>query len=187
MCSIELASLKVDPEDFHAEQFSRMISPDAPSFEGEWRETLGIGYQTFNIGIIDPDGYYDDTRSKSFEGKGTSLYYQWIANEIGLENPDNLQFIEAVNSGAERFKPQGEDELYIAEARELAREWYIQELLSLTGEVTPPEVERFIICGGGDYAFGEQLAANLWGKQARCPEADIANVIGQVIDLAKEI
>jgi hypothetical protein len=52
---------------------------------------------------------------------------------------------------------------------------------------TPSEVERFVICGGGALKFGEALIERLWGQAVTCPEADIANSIGQLIEMALEI
>jgi len=185
---IAVKTLKVDPEDYHAELFSRLFATDSPNFEDEDRATLGIGFRTFNLGIIAADGYYDDVRSKSFDGKGTSLFYEWVASEVGLKDWNNAQFIEAVNTGSNTFRPQGSDEeLEIKEAINLARGWYVSELLKIIKKHTPSEIERFVVCGGGGLMLGEYLTSKLWGEAVTCPEADIANSLGQVIELAMEI
>jgi hypothetical protein len=188
MRSVRVKALKVDPEDYHAELFSRLFSTDSPNFEDEERATIGLGFRTCNFGLIAADGYYDDVRSKSFEGKGTSLFYEWVANDIGLKQWNNAQFIQALNTGADYFRPQGSDEeLELAEAVELARGWYVSEIQKLVKKHTPSEVERFVICGGGALKFGEALIERLWGQAVTCPEADIANSIGQLIEMALEI
>jgi len=185
---VEIVTLKVDPEDYHAELFSRLYAVDSPNFEDKDRVTLGIGFRTFNLGVIADDGYYDSVRSKSFDGKGTSLFYEWIASEIGLKDWNNAQFIHAVNSGADTFRPQGTDEeLEIKEAVKLARGWYIAELVKIVKKYTPSEIECFVICGGGGLMVGEELMKNLWGEIIICPESDIANSLGQVIEVAMEL
>lgn len=188
MREIEVATLKVDPEDYHAELVSRLYSADSPNFEDEERATLGIGFRTFNLGIIAEDGYYDDVRSKSFDGKGTSQFYEWVAKDIGLDDWNNAQFIQAVNSGADTFRPQGTDEeIYIKDAVELARGWYVADLIKIIKKHTPSEIERFVVCGGGGLMLGQHLISKLWGQAVVCPESDIANSLGQVIELAMEV
>lgn len=189
MRKAKIKTLKVDPEDYHAELFSRLYSTDSPNFEDQDRATIGLGFRTCNLGIIAADGYYDDVRSRSFDGKGTSLFYEWVANEIGLRDWNCAQFIQAVNAGASTFRPQGSDEeLEIKEAIELATGWYVDEILKLIKKHTPSEVERFVICGGGALKFGDKLINQLsWGESVVCPEADIANSLGQLIELALEI
>jgi hypothetical protein len=186
--SVEVLTLKIDPEDYHAELFSRFYSQDIPNFEGEDRATIGLGFRTCNLGFISADGYYDDVRSLSFDGKGTSLFYEWVGKEIGVEDWNNAYFIQAVNSGAETFRPQGSDEiLELGEAIELARGWYVSEILKLVKKHTPSEIDRFIICGGGAIEKGPHLQKKLWGQSLICPESDIANSAGQLIELALEL
>lgn len=191
---VKVKSLKVDPEDYHAELLSRLYSADSPNFEDEHRATLGIGFRTFNLGLIDDEGYYDDNNSISFEGKGTSLFYSWVAKDIGLDNWNTAEFIAAVNNGAETFRPQGTDEeIEIGESIELAKGWYLTELYKLIKKNTPSEVERFVITGGGALEHGQRLIKGgdttepLWGQAIVCPLADIANSLGQLLELALEL
>lgn len=186
--SVEVLSLKVDPEDYHAELFSRFYSLDLPNFEEEDRMTLGIGFRTFNLGLISSDGYYDTERSRSFDGKGTSLFYEWVAKELGVDDWNCHEFIQAINTGSRTFRPQGSsEELELREAVELARGWYVAELLKLIKKHTPSEIDKFVICGGGGLMFGPELVKQLWGQSIICPESDIANSIGQLIELALEL
>jgi hypothetical protein len=186
--TVEVLTLKIDPEDYHAELFSRFYSQDIPNFEGEDRATIGLGFRTCNLGFISADGYYDDVRSLSFDGKGTSLFYEWVGKEIGVEDWNTAYFIQAVNSGADTFRPQGSDEeLELGEAIELARGWYVSEIFKLVKKHTPPEVDKFVICGGGAIRKGPHLQKKLWGRSLICPESDIANVAGQLVELALEL
>ena len=186
--SVEVLSLKIDPEDYHAELFSRFYSLDLPNFEEEDRATLGIGFRTFNLGFIAADGYYDSVRSQSFDGKGTNLFYEWVGKELGVKDWNTAQFIQAVNSNARTFRPQGSsEELELREAIELARGWYTAEILKLIKKHTPSEIDKFVICGGGGLMFGPELVKQLWGQSIICPESDIANSIGQLIELALEL
>ncbi len=186
--SVKIKELKIDPEDYHAELFCRLYSADGANFEDEDRATIGLGFRTFNLGLIANDGYYDSVRSISLDGEGTSLFYGWVASEIGLNDWNNAQFIEAVNNGAARFRPQGTDEeLELTEAIELATGWYVDRIIKLIKKHAPSEIERFVICGGGAIRFGKLLAAKLWGKTIVCPEPDIANAVGQLLEFAMEI
>lgn len=186
--NVRIATLKVDPEDYHAELFSRLYSQDLPNFEDEDRATVGIGFRTLNLGIIAADGYYDDVRSCSFDGKGTSLFYEWTASELGINDWNNHQFIQAVNANQKTFRPQGSDEeLDLLEAIRLARNWYLAEILKLIKKNTPSEIDKFIICGGGGLMLGDELSKSIWGNAIVCPEADIANAVGQLIELALEL
>lgn len=186
--SVEVLTLKVDPEDYHAELFSRFYSLDLPSFEDEDRATIGIGFRTLNLGFIAADGYYDDVRSLSLDGKGTSLFYEWVGKEIGLRDWNSAQFIQAVNNGSRTFRPQGSDEeLELREAVELATGWYVSEIVKIVKKHTPSEIDKFVICGGGGLMFGADLQKQLWGQTIICPESDIANAVGQLIELAIEL
>lgn len=186
--TVEVLSLKIDPEDYHAELFSRFYSLDLPNFEEEDRATLGIGFRTFNLGFIASDGYYDSVRSQSFDGKGTNLFYEWVGKELGVKDWNTPQFIQAVNSDSRTFRPQGSsEELELREAVTLARGWYVSELLKLVKKHTPSEIDKFVICGGGGLMFGPELVKQLWGQSIICPESDIANSIGQLIELALEL
>lgn len=186
--SVAVATLAVSPEDYHAELFSRFYSADSPNFEDEDRATLGIGFRTFNFGIIAADGYWDSKRSLSLDNKGTSLFYEWVARDIGLKEWNCAQFFQAVNEGASTFRPQGTDEeLEIAESIELARGWYVAEIAKIVKKHAPSEIEKFVITGGGAQMVGQQLISKLWGQAIICPESDIANSVGQLIELALEI
>jgi hypothetical protein len=179
-------TLKVDPEDYHAELFSRLVSADAINFEDEDRATIGIGFRTLNLGIITSDGYFDDERSRSFDGKGTSLFYEWVASEIDLENWNTPEFINGVNNGS--FRPQGEEEeIDLTDAIALASGWYLEEIMGLIKKHTPSEIERFVICGGGAIKFGLLLKKRLWGESVVCPKPDIANSLGQLVEMALEV
>lgn len=179
-------TLKVDPEDYHAELFSRLVSADAINFEDEDRATIGIGFRTLNLGIITSDGYFDDERSRSFDGKGTSLFYEWVASEIDLENWNTPEFINGVNNGS--FRPQGEEEeIDLTDAIALASGWYLEEIMGLIKKHTPSEIERFVICGGGAIKFGLLLKKRLWGESAVCPKPDVANSLGQLVEMALEV
>ncbi|MEO8892067.1 MAG: hypothetical protein ABI417_11125 [Coleofasciculaceae cyanobacterium] len=184
--SVSIKTLKIDPEDYHAELFSRFYSTEA-GFEGQARGVIGVGHRTGNFGFIDSDGYYDDVRSCSFDGKGMSLFYQWIATDLGIESITK-EFIEAVNHKDDFFRVQGSDEeFYLLDSVKMAKGWYTAELLKLAKKVVPSEIKNFLICGGGAIPNEVELRAGLWGKTEICPEAGIANVAGQIIELALEL
>ena len=185
--TIKVLTLKVDPEDYHADLFSRFYSADNALLEEVERVTIGIGFRTLNLGIISDDGYYDDVRSLSFDGKGTSLFYQWVADEAGVEDWNNYQFISTVNAGANTYRPQGYDEIEISDAIRLARNWYLADISKLIKKHTPAEIDNFLICGGGAINQGKELSRILWGNAMICPESDIANAAGQLIELAIEL
>lgn len=188
MRTANILTLKIDPEDYHAELFSRFYSLDLPNFEDEDRATIGIGFRTLNLGFIAADGYYDSVRSQSFDGKGTSLFYEWVGRELGISDWNTHQFITAVNNNASTFRPQGTDEeLELGDAIELAKGWYVAEIIKLVKKYTPSEIDRFVICGGGGLMFGQDLMQKLWGQSIVCPESDIANAVGQLIELAMEV
>jgi hypothetical protein len=186
--SVKVGTLKINPEDYHAELFSRFYSVDSPNFEDEDRAVLGIGFRTCNLGFIASDGYWDSVRSLSIDGKGTSLFYEWIGKEIGLKDWNTAQFIQAVNTDAPTFRPQGTDEeLELKEAIQLARGWYVAEISKIVKKHTPSEIDKFVITGGGAKRFGPDLINKLWGQSLICPEADIANSVGQLLELALEL
>jgi hypothetical protein len=185
---IKVGTLMISPEDYHAELFSRFYSEDSPNFEDDDRGVLGLGFRTCNLGFIAADGYWDSKRSLSIDGKGTSLFYQWIGEQIGVEDWNTHQFIQAVNNNNATFRPQGTDEeLPLAEAIQLARGWYITEITKIVKKHTPSEINKLVITGGGAKRFGFDLINKLWLQSIVCPEADIANSAGQLIELALEI
>ena len=183
---VRIKELTVSPEDYHAELFSRLVSEDAPNFEDDDRATIGIGFRTLNLGIITSDGYFDDVRSISFDGKGTCLFYQWVASELDIGNWNTPEFINGVNSGS--FRPRGEsEEIDLTDALALASGWYTEEIMGLIKQHIPSEIQKFVIPGGGAIKFGSLLKQNLWGETAICPKSDIANCLGQVISAAIEL
>lgn len=185
---VKIATLAVSPEDYHAELFSRFYSVDSPNFEDEDRATIGLGFRTCNFGIIASDGYWDSKRSFSIDGKGTCLIYEWVGRDIGLDEWNCPQFIQAVNQKANTFRPQGtSEELKIAKSIQLAKNWYVKEIAKIIEKRAPSEIERFVITGGGAQMVGQELIGKLWGQSIVCPEADIANSVGQLIELALEI
>lgn len=190
MRSVRVPNLKVDPEDYHAELFSRIYSKDGVSFEGSDRATIGIGFRTLNLGFIDGDGFYDVDRSTSFDNKGTSMFYEWVADEVGVKDWNNQAFIEAVNSTEQTYRPQGSsEEADLSSAIKLARKWYLETILKLIKKHTPSEINNFVLCGGGarPSMFGTDLSNKLWGQSMICPESDIANCAGQMVEMALEV
>lgn len=183
---VKVKQLIVTPEDYDAEAFNRLITDDELGFEDSDRATIGIGFRTLNLGIITSDGYFDDERSTSFDGKGTSLFYQWIASELGIENWNTPEFINGVNSGS--YRPRGEsEEIDMKDAIALATGWYMEEIMRLVQEHIPSEIQKFVIPGGGAIKFGSLLKENLWGETAICPKADVANCLGQLLSAAIEL
>lgn len=184
-----IKSVQVYPEGYHLGFYRQLANPDNPGIKGTWSARYDIGFRTFLCVFVDPDGFFDDNRSMSFDGKGTSLFYQWVAQEAGIDNPEDPQFIAAVNARAETYKPQGSfEELPITEAIETASEWYLGELADLANECTPPEIESSVVGGGGAYLFGEGLLPELRGEERYvCDEADIANVSTQIIKMAQAL
>jgi hypothetical protein len=187
--SASIKTLQIYPEGYHLGFYRALSTPENPGITGEWSARYDIGYRTFLCDFVDPDGYFDDDRSRSFDGKGTSLFYQWVAEEAGIDNPEDPQFIAAVNAGAQSYRPQGAfEDIPIADAVETAHEWYIGELSDLATDCTPPEISSSVVGGGGAYQFGATLLKHLRGSDRYvCDEPDIANVVAQTIKMAREL
>jgi hypothetical protein len=184
-----IKTLQIYPEGYHLGFYRQFSTPENPGITGDWAARYDIGYRTFLCDFVDPDGFFDDDRSRSFDGKGTSLFYQWVAEEAGIDNPEDPQFIAAVNSGASTYRPQGAfEDIPIADAIETAHEWYVGELSDLANDCTPPEIESSVIGGGGAYRFGKDLLTQLRGSDRYvCDEPDIANVVAQTVKMAREL
>jgi len=186
--SATIKTLQVTPEGYHLGCYRQLaIAESKPS--DSWQACYDIGYRTLLCDFIDPDGFFDDNRSQSFDGKGTSLYYEWVAEEAGINDPEDPQFITAVNNGEEYYQPQGEPEpIPIADAIDTAHEWYIGEIAEIITDCTPPEIETSIVGGGGAFRFGRDLIPSLRGSDRYVVEhPDLANVIAQTITLAQEL
>lgn len=187
--SANIKTLQIYPEGYHLGFYRQLSTPENPGIQGEWSARYDIGYRTFLGVFVDPDGYFDDDRSRSFDGKGTSLFYQWAAEEAGIDNSEDPQFIAAVNSGAQFYRPQGSTEdIPIAEAVETAHEWYVGELSDLVRDCTPAEIESSVVGGGGAFRFGNDLLDHLRGEEREvCGDPDIANVCAQTVKMAREL
>ncbi len=184
-----IKSLQLHPEGYHLGFYRALSTPENPGIQGVWSARYDIGYRTFLLNFVDPYGFFDDNRSQSFDGKGTSLFYEWVAQEAGIDNSEDPQFIQAVNSGAEFYRPQGAfEDTPLGEAIETAKGWYIGELGELIADYTPPEIESSCIGGGGAHLFGADLLDEMRGSDRYIvDEPDIANVTAQLVQLAKQV
>jgi len=186
--SATIQTLQVVPEGYHLGCYRQLAIAESKPHDC-WQACYDIGYRTLLCDFIDPDGFFDDNRSQSYDGKGTSLYYSWVAEEAGIENAEDPQFITAVNNCEDYYQPQGEPEpIPIADAIDTAHEWYIGEIAEIITDCTPPEIETSIVGGGGAFRFGRDLIPSLRGSDRYVVEhPDLANVIAQTITLAQEL
>lgn len=186
--SVKIANLKVYPEGYHLAFYRAFSNPKSPGLQG-WTAVYDIGNRTFGCNFIAPNGKFDDDRSVTFDGSGVSLFHQWVADEAGIDTPEDPAFIEAINQNAECYQPQGSTISYpLTSARATATEWYLGQLGEHILEVTPAEIECSCIGGGGAYPFGELILPDLRGSDRYVvSEPDIANVAAQLVMMAREI
>jgi len=186
--SVKIANLKVYPEGYHLAFYRSLSNPKAANAKG-WMAVYDIGNRTFGCNFIAPNGKFDDDRSVTYDGSGVSLFRQWLADEAGIDTPEDPAFIEAINQGADHYQPQGSSISYpLADARATATEWYLGQLNDHILEATPAEIEISCVGGGGAYPFGASLLGDLRGSDCYVvSEPDIANVSSQLVMMAREI
>lgn len=186
--SVKIANLKVYPEGYHLAFYRSLSNPKSSNSKG-WQAVYDIGNRTFGCNFIAPNGKFDDDRSVTFDGSGVSLYRQWVADEAGVETPEDPAFIEAIANGADSYQPMGSsDSISLGEARSTAAEWYLGQLSEHILESTPAEIEISCVGGGGAFEFGQPLLTDLRGSDRYVvSEPDIANVSAQLVMMAREI
>lgn len=186
--SVKIANLKVYPEGYHLAFYRALANPKANGLNG-WLAVYDIGNRTFGCNFIAPNGKFDDDRSVTFDGSGVSLFRQWVADEAGIDNPEDPAFIEAISSGANSYQPMGSSvAISLTEPRNTATEWYLGQLAEHILEATPAEIETSCVGGGGAYDFGQSLLSELRGSDRYVvSEPDIANVSAQLVMMAREI
>lgn len=186
--SVKIANLKVYPEGYHLAFYRSLSNPKAPGVNS-WTAVYDIGNRTFGCILIAPNGKLDDGRSVTYDGSGVSLFRQWVAEESGFDNPEDPAFIQAINDGAETYKPQGSRISYsLVSARSTATKWYLGKLGDHILEATPAEIEVSCVGGGGAIPFGGLLIPELRGSDRYVvPESDIANESAQLVMMAREI
>lgn len=184
----KIANLKVYPEGYHLAFYRSLSEPKASSAQG-WTATYDIGNRTFGCSFVAPNGKFDDDRSVTFDGSGVSLFRQWVADEAGIDEPEDPAFIEAISSGAEYYQPKGSPRsISLIEPRATATEWYIGQLSDHIIDSTPAEIEISCVGGGGAFGFGQMLLNDLRGADRYVVgEPDIANVAVQIVMMAREI
>lgn len=159
-------SLMVVPESYYAEKFPRLYDNSLPDFRGMQRVVIDLGYQTVIIGVIDEEDCFDPDLSVCYDGCGLSRYYGWVAEQCGYKDSESPDFIAAVNSRAETFRPQGRnEEIYLADSRELAADQYFGELVKLCTEAIPGGIRHLTLVGGGAYEFGDRLIEEFCGAK----------------------
>ena len=185
----EINSLLIVPESFYAERFPRIYDSDLPDLRGIPRVVIDLGYQTIIFGVLDEEDCFDPALSVCHDGMGLNQFYSWVAQQCGFDNPESVDFVEAVNTSSETFRPQGSSsELYLTDAIELAADRYLQHLTRLCTESIPAGIKHFVVVGGGAYQFGSRLVSELdWASGFKSPEPDIANVVAQCLGMVAEL
>lgn len=177
----------VFPESYHAELLPRLPGfEDYPDWSGENHQVNDLGHQTFikTIYLHDPVTgacEFDPDLSECHDGYGMSRFYGYVATACGYEDPEDQDFIEAVNNKKRVFET-AEKGYELSNAISTSADKFLNELVAIGG----PKRGFFKVqmIGGGAYDFGDALCSHYKRIEYFIPELpELADVIGMSLSL----
>lgn len=199
-CAVNVVRKLIAPESYFGERLAWKAKTDEngkpyPCFEGIDRFIADMGFQSFNLIVVDEENNFDPDLSVSLD-YGVNLYYKAVAESIGFKNFEHPAFILAVNEASlvESYPFQIPGTMNVIDLSahcQVAKNNFFQGLKTKLNQFSSNEsilqsIRHFTVVGGGAYLFGDQFVDYLSNSEGFVsPLPDLANAISMAMAMGE--